>query len=475
MKKNNINIPEVSNEYTINIEFDKNIKPNSNILLFGYIKGLFGHYKNCGKQNIELMAHNNYTIIDNIIDWFTYALSINCTIYIISTNESIKYIEMFNDFLCSLKKFKFNKNNFKYRTLPDEKYKINNDGKKTNTLDYSEWLNELKKVEGRNMKFDYIIQNPPYAGTTHTQFFNKGLDMLSDTGKMTIIEPSTWLINLRKGKGNEPKVYRPMKERVNKHVKKVVIENYNKAFNISMYVPCSITYIDKSKEYDNIEFINCGDKQIVNNINDCNLIGNYELIQGILSKCKNYGDMMKDHIYHEGKTKIDENTWYCKYPEIIGGTGGSLCGIESTKVGGKYDAETNFSKHKYGTYLISYTSPCFHYYMNDINKIKPFKYDRGKHITDKVADCLYGTKDELENWKYFVFNNKLPLFLGISLITDQNNTVKQYTPWITDNQYTDDEIYKMLNINKDEQLLINLVIKKFERNSKWLKRYIAGE
>lgn len=34
MKKNNINIPEVSNEYTINIEFDKNIKPNSNILLF---------------------------------------------------------------------------------------------------------------------------------------------------------------------------------------------------------------------------------------------------------------------------------------------------------------------------------------------------------------------------------------------------------------------------------------------------------
>jgi len=30
MKKNNINIPEVSNEYTINIEFDKNIKPNSN-------------------------------------------------------------------------------------------------------------------------------------------------------------------------------------------------------------------------------------------------------------------------------------------------------------------------------------------------------------------------------------------------------------------------------------------------------------
>ena len=397
------------------------------------------------------MTHNNYTIIDNIIDWFTYALSINCTIYIISTNESIKYIEMFNDFLCSLKKFKFNKNNFKYRTLPDEKYKINNDGKKTNTLDYSEWLNELKKVEGRNMKFDYIIQNPPYAGTTHTQFFNKGLDMLSDTGKMTIIEPSTWLINLRKGKGNEPKVYRPMKERVNKHVKKVVIENYNKAFNISMYVPCSITYIDKSKEYDNIEFINCGDKQMVNNINDCNLIGNYELIQSILTKCKNYGDMMKDHIYKQGKTKTDENTKFLFYANIVGqgGCGGHGYGIFR-------NMDSDFQHTKNGEF------------QNSVIDVLCRK-------TNTDTYKLYGTKEELENWKYFVFNNKLPLFLGISLITDQNNTVKQYIPWIVNKQYTDDEIYNILNINKDEQLLINLVIKKFERNSKWFKRYMVGE
>ena len=98
MKKNNIN--EVSNEYKINIEFDKNIKPNSNILLFGYIKGIFGHYKNYGKQHVELVTHNNYNvnIIDNIIDWFAYVLSINCTIYIISTKETIEYIKDFKNF-----------------------------------------------------------------------------------------------------------------------------------------------------------------------------------------------------------------------------------------------------------------------------------------------------------------------------------------------------------------------------------------
>ena len=473
MKKNNI--PEVSNEYTINIEFDKNIKPNSNILLFGYIKGIFGHYKNYGKQQVELVTHNNYNvnIIDNIIDWFAYVLSINCTIYIISTKETIEYIKDFKDFLGSLKKIKFNKNNFKYVNLDEKKYrkyKINRNGKETNTLDYSEWLNVLKKVEGRNMKFDYIIQNPPYAGTTHTQFFNKGLDMLSDTGKMTIIEPSTWLINLRKGKGNEPKIYKPMKERVNKHVKKIVIENYNKAFNISMYVPCSITYIDKSKEYDNIEFINCGDKQMVNNINDCNLIGNYELIQSILTKCKNYGDMMKDHIYKQGKTKTDENTWFTKYAKIVGTGGCTIC-----HHGGNLESNNVYTHHKLGDYQISVLSVLYHNNQNCINNKLLFTVNSGNKPTDKIADCLYGTKEELENWKYFVFNNKLPLFLGISLITDQNNTVKQYIPWIVNKQYTDDEIYNILNINKDEQLLINLVIKKFERNSKWFKRYMVGE
>ena len=161
--------------------------------------------------------------------------------------------------------------------------------------------------------------------------------------------------------------------------------------------------------------------------------------------------MMKEHIYHEAKTKTDENTKFLFYANIVGQGG---CG-----------------GHGYGIFK---------------NMDSDFQHTKNEEFQNSVIDVLcrktntdtyklYGTKDELENWKYFVFNNKLPLFLGISLITDQNNTVKQYVPWITDNQYTDDEIYKMLNINKNEQLLINLVIKKFERNSKWLKRYIAGE
>ena len=313
------------------------------------------------------------------------------------------------------------------------------------------------KLNTKNMpQFDYIIQNPPYVGPNkntqlHLEFFNKGLDILSDNGKMVVIEPSTWLINLRNTVPNNKKWYMPLKNRIKNHVSKIIIENFNKSFNISSYVPLSITYIDKSSKYDEIEFINCGEYKKVTNVNDCNLIGNYEIIQSILTKCKNYGDMMKDHIYDPGKTKIDENTWFCKISS-------SICcgGLNPHGTNKEYQTTLN------GIYKNSCVY-CLYYNTGIVINNVPHK------------ECVYGTKEELENWKYFAFNNKLPLFLGISLITDQNNTVKQYVPWIVNNQYTDDEIYKILNINKDEQLLINLVIKKFERNSEWFKRYMSGK
>lgn len=56
-------------------------------------------------------------------------------------------------------------------------------------------------------KFDYIIQNPPHNKNLYIHFFNKGLDVLSNTGKMTIIEPDIWLINLRHNSHNVNKKF----------------------------------------------------------------------------------------------------------------------------------------------------------------------------------------------------------------------------------------------------------------------------
>ena len=105
---------------------------------------------------------------------------------------------------------------------------------------------------------------------------------------MVIIESSTWLIELRQNiaekKSSQMKKYIALKERIKGHVSKVVIENFNKEFNVMFFVPCSITYIDKSKEYEQIEYSNCGIVKYVNSLYNCNLIGNIGIIKSILKK-----------------------------------------------------------------------------------------------------------------------------------------------------------------------------------------------
>lgn len=121
----------------------------------------------------------------------------------------------------------------------------------------SDYINILDELKRRNMKFDYIIQNPPYAGNLHIDIFNKTLDLLDPKGKMTIIEPATWLINVR----HNGKVYDALKARLEGHVYKVVIENLNNEFNIDSFLPLSITYIDMDKMFDSIDFTCFGEKK----------------------------------------------------------------------------------------------------------------------------------------------------------------------------------------------------------------------
>lgn len=324
-------------------------------------------------------------------------------------------------------------------------------------------------------KFDYIIQNPPYSGSFHLDFLKKGLDMLKPTGKMTIIEPATWLINVRKN--GKAKLYDEIKKKLGKHVYKVVVENYNKEFDTAMYVPFAVTYIDMDKEYDKIDFWCCGEHREVNNLYDCNMIGDYDMIWSILNKIKAYGDTMKNHIYKEGKTKVDNDTWFCKYADIIGGGAIFCASAKSTKImGGGFNYESAWIKNNLGEYLRPYNVVYYHHNNNDIQNILHNAMSTGSNKeTNKIADQLFGTKQELENWKHFIFNNKIPLFTSIVLVIDQHNTCKDVLCWLTDNQYTDEEIYQLLGITEEEQKFIDKTLKKYERHSPWFKRYMCGK
>ena len=327
----------------------------------------------------------------------------------------------------------------------------------------------LKDDNGK--RFDIILSNPPYNKTLHIDFFNKGLDLLSDTGKMVIIEPSTWLIELRQNigekKSSQMKKYIAIKERIKGHVSKVVIENFNKEFNIVLYVPCSITYIDNTKTFDKIEFINCGVKKYVDSLNDCNLIGNYEIIKSIFEKLNNY-DKVKNHLYLPNKSNKKEGNYYCKFAGIISA---NMCGG-----GNRFFSNEMFRLTLNKDYYLAFTAPLFH--SDRTSDIQNYTNERrtrgGVKIEGSEAECITGTKEELENWKYFVFNNSLPLFINICMTIDQNNNSLDYIPWLVDKKYTDEEIYEMFGFTDEEINLIETTIKKYERYSPWFKRYMCG-
>ena len=354
--------------------------------------------------------------------------------------------------------------------------------------DFEDFAVKLKNMP----KFDFIIQNPPYNKTLHLDFFNKGLDLLSDTGKMVIIEPSTWLIELRQNiaekKSSQMKKYIALKERINGHVSKVIIENFNIEFRTDNYMPFAITYIDNSKEYKQIKYLNFGIDKYVNSLYDCNLVGNIEIIKGIFEKIKNY-DVVNNHIYVPCKSKKIESNYYCKIAGIISGSGSQLCAlfdplrsslssIELNNIAKNTnfndDSNIMFENNGIRKHLQVYSTTLFHRYKNSILSVPLHKYDRGKHETDKEAECVTGTKQELENWKYYVFNNSLPLFINICLTIDQHNNSLPYVPWLVDKQYTDEEIYEMFGFTEEEIRLIETTIKKYERYSPWFKRYMCG-
>lgn len=431
-----------------------------NMLIIGNMCGFFGEFSvtsdSAHPVTVDFMNTNPAVI--SRLSLISDILKAGKSVTVVTNQETKEYYEMLFTFIRK-EIFKFNKKNVNFKC-------INND---------KEYIDFLDKMISNNMKFDYIVQNPPYSGSLHLDFLNKGLDLLDESGKMVIIEPATWLINVRRT--GKAKLYDSIKSRLGNHVYKVIIENLNKEFDTAMYVPFSITYIDLNQEFENIDFWCCGEHRVVDNLYDCNMIGDYNMIWSILGKIKQYGQKvgtMKDHICKRNLNNPD--MFYAVYAEIfpiLSRIHGHKCDENR-----EYELDKNYTKNLYdkAEYNIIYTG--YTYYMESYEMSQNYPKQKGPSgkLTDKdCGHCLYGTKQELENWKHFVFNNKIPLFTSIVLVIDQHNTCKDVLCWLTDKQYTDSEIYQLLGITEDEQKFIDKTIKKYERHSPWFKRYMCGK
>lgn len=342
-------------------------------------------------------------------------------------------------------------------------------GKKDSDLDgYIKWIKEMIEIDKlglNNVIGDgcelFCIQNPPYSGTLHLDFLDIGVDLITKfRGKMVIIEPSTWLIDLRKNKNTE--MYNNIKDKIKDHVESVVIENHNKAFGTNMDMPFVITAIDMSKTFDTIDYKCCGEHKNIKSLYDCNLIGDYSTIQSIFSKVISYGDMMSNHIYKQKDNNVYEA--YLRYWNYqLYALGSNYCGVVN-----QYNSKSIavYRDLPIGEFFSSYVDSLFY---GEVSENKPLS-KRGN-----LCDCLCGKTTELENWVYNVSNNKLFIFLTICTIFDKHNKAINLIPFLSDKRYSNEEINKIFNFTNDELNLIDFTLNKFNYNSPWFKRYICGK
>lgn len=325
------------------------------------------------------------------------------------------------------------------------------------------------------IQYDTVIGNPPFSGSLHLDIISSVLPFMSKRATGCFIHPATWLINVRKN--GKAKIYDELKKKLKGHIKSIEIENLNNEFKTGLYSPFSTTTIDMSKTYNSIDFICCGETKKVDSLYKCNMIGDNTIIWNILNKVKSYGDMMSNHITKEPINGDD--IWYAKYSEIV-----SIAGCTMTATATSSDANVMYASDTYwrtnsiGTYLSGYFAVGFH--IQDDNVIsKNIHYAKkqgaSKEYKENPTTNIYGTKQQLENWKHFIFNNKLPLFINIVLTIDQHNNSKEFLPWLVDKQYTDEEINKKFKFTDEEIKLIDDTLKKFERHSPWFKRYMCGK
>jgi len=222
------------------------------------------------------------------------------------TNESVRYKWIMENIIytCDISE----KNTFLYKNIfdPNNELKLNHYCGNFLSKEFDNYV----KTEWNNVTFTKCVGNPPFTGMIDIKFLTK---YYSFSDEISIVHPSTWILDEK----NIQSVYLNIKELVKNDLKKITLFNGNGIFGISLFVPCSITYIIKNNNtkievFDNIRKI----ETTYNNINDINKYHTPEYLS-LKDKLFTFSNTLLNNLKH---TKKDTPQYknIANLPQIIG-------------------------------------------------------------------------------------------------------------------------------------------------------------
>ena len=145
-------------------------------------------------------------------------------------------------------------------------------------------------------KFDIIVGNPPFNQMIDHKFLSKSFELSTDY--LIFVHPSTWLLDEKR----KQSVFNKSRELVKNNLRSIHLFNGNTAFEIGLFVPCVITFIDKNYNTQ-VSGIFCEDltrnvEFFYESIWDINKFSNLNIYPALKAKiidgCNKYGSLQSN-------------------------------------------------------------------------------------------------------------------------------------------------------------------------------------
>ena len=329
------------------------------------------------------------------------------------------------------------KNMFLYMCLVDpyDEYELNIYTGSSLDDGFRKHMKEVWKKDS----FNYSIGNPPFNQMIDMKFVKLSYELCDVT---CIVHPSTWLLD-EKGKQRK---FTDTKNLIKEHLDSIELFNGNGVFNINLFVPCVITYIDKYKKSVGIK---CYDK-----------INNVTLTYTDIFEINKFSNVTE---YFSIKKKISEK---------------NTDNIDNYKI---FNISTKRNSKKGKIEKCSHLNTVGEYYINIAqirgnilkgNNTKMFQDDFYTIVTkeNKVERSIdnhmfFKFTDELES-NYFLKYLKTN-FVRFCLSINKNNSQLEcgelsIVPWLDFTQeWTDEKLYRDFNLTEDEIKFIEKNIPKY--------------